>query len=100
MQTNETEDSPLDSFEINTYTVTVPVRLSEFDSYDEIELAIVEVTARSIADDVDHLDESDASYVATKVDLNSAELEAVFDEGVDDVVSVETNTQLGLAPEV
>ncbi|MCU4744511.1 hypothetical protein [Natronoglomus mannanivorans] len=83
---------------MNAYNVTVPVLPSEFDSYEELELTIVETAAKSIVDNVDHLDDGDASYVATKVDLNTDELEAVFEEELDDVevLNVETNTQLGL----
>ncbi|MCU4754254.1 hypothetical protein OB919_20100 [Halobacteria archaeon AArc-curdl1] len=95
----ETDDCPLDSFEINTYSVTVPVQLSVFDSYEELELAIVETAARSIVSTVEHLGDDDVEYVTTQVDLNSETLEAIFADGADDVVNVETSTRLGLAPE-
>lgn len=87
--------TPLDAFEINTYTVDIPVDTSVYDEAAAAKLGIVETVASSIVGDVDHFDPDDAEYIATQVSFDEDAFDVSFDSGDGDVVLVETETRLG-----
>jgi NACalpha-BTF3-like transcription factor len=91
-----TNEDLLNDFEITEYEVPVQLELSKFDSIEELELAVVEASAKTIASESSHVDEDDISYITTQVDFNQEEArEAYEDDNVEYAVIV-TETQLGL----
>lgn len=86
--------NPLDGFEINQYTVDIPVDTSVYDEPAAAKLSIVETVASSIVGDVDHFDPDDAEYIATQVSFDEDHFDAAFDDSDGNVVLVETETKL------
>ncbi|NGM69179.1 hypothetical protein G6M89_09195 [Natronolimnobius sp. AArcel1] len=91
-----TTKQPLSELEVNSYEVTVPVDLSVFDSYEEVELSIVETVANSIVAQVDELDEGDTSYVTTQVTFDEESLEEAYEDDDVGIASVQTVTELAV----
>ncbi|AUX08929.1 hypothetical protein AArcSl_1298 [Halalkaliarchaeum desulfuricum] len=94
-----TTKQPINELELNAYEVTVPLDLSVFDSYDEVELTLVETVARSIVDDVDELNEDDTSYVTSQVMFDEDGLEEAYEDDDVGIATVQTVTELAVLEE-
>lgn len=91
-----TTKQPMDELELNSYEVAVPLDLSVFNSYEEVELTLVETVATSIATSVDKLDSDDTSYITTQVTFDEESLEDAYEDEDVGIATVETVTELAV----
>lgn len=95
MTDDSSTEAILDAFKLNEYRVPVHIEPGQFNTYDELESAIVETVANTITSNVEFLDEGDTPYVTMKVDFNRDGVQDVFEAGESTMIDVETVTQLG-----
>lgn len=89
-----TVKEPLRDLELNTYELSVPMDLSVFDSYEGVELTLVETVAKSIVAEADEFEEDDISYITTQVSFDAEALESAYHSADVGIASVETRTEL------
>jgi hypothetical protein len=96
MTATHTDEDLLESFELTTFEVPVQLELTHFNSFEELELAVVETAAKTISHEADSVDADDVSYITTQVDYNEAEARGAFESDDIEYAVVVTETELGL----